>query len=116
MSAMRSKFDQMGPQALSNILWALAKMGCLPDRSWLNSYFNTTMLLLNSMTPLELSVNMWSVNKLKLEPSDEWLDEYFDESEAKLSGFNLRVGAGCLVASRHVHAGSSWLQCCVEPL
>jgi hypothetical protein len=32
MAALRSKFDSMGPQALSNVMWALSLLGCLPDR------------------------------------------------------------------------------------
>jgi hypothetical protein len=32
MAALRHKFDAMGPQALSNVMWALSLMGCLPDR------------------------------------------------------------------------------------
>lgn len=40
---MRSKFDQMGPQALSNVMWAFVKLGVLPDRAWLTAYFNTSL-------------------------------------------------------------------------
>jgi hypothetical protein len=33
----------MGPQSLSNILWAFAKLGVLPERSWLNAFFATSL-------------------------------------------------------------------------
>lgn len=60
-------------------------------RSWLSSYFSTTLLLLNSFNAKELAVGLWALSRMRLEPSDEWLDEYFDQSEAKLTGFSLRV-------------------------
>lgn len=104
LAAVRSRFSQMGPQALSNILWALAKMNCLPDRPWLNSYFSTTLELFNVVNPTELSVVGWSVNKLKLEPNDEWLNDYFDESEAKLPRFTLQVrGRVCVALLGHIY-------------
>jgi hypothetical protein len=39
-------------------------------------------------------VGMWALSRSRLEPSDTWLDEYFDSSEAKLTGFSLRVSSG----------------------
>lgn len=42
-SALRSKFDQMGPQSMSNIMWAWVKLGVLPDRAWLTSFFTTSL-------------------------------------------------------------------------
>jgi hypothetical protein len=63
----------------------------IPRRSWLSSYFSSTLLLLNSFNASELSVGMWALSRSRLEPSDTWLDEYFDSSEAKLTGFSLRV-------------------------
>jgi hypothetical protein len=33
----------MGPQSLSNILWAFAKLGVLPERSWLNAFFAASL-------------------------------------------------------------------------
>jgi hypothetical protein len=41
-----------------------------------------------------LSVGMWVLSRSRLEPNDTWLDEYFDSSEAKLTGFSLRVRLG----------------------
>jgi len=43
MSTLQSKFDQMGPQAMSNIMWAFVKLRVLPDRAWLTAFFSTSL-------------------------------------------------------------------------
>lgn len=43
LSALQSKFEGMGPQAMSNIMWACVQLGVLPDRAWLTAYFRSSL-------------------------------------------------------------------------
>lgn len=42
LAVTHSKFDQLGPQAVSNLLWSLCKLGVVPDRTWLTQFYKAS--------------------------------------------------------------------------
>ena len=43
LAVLREKLGDLGPQGLSNVMWALCKMSVVPDRAWLADYFRTSL-------------------------------------------------------------------------
>lgn len=96
LAALRGRCAALGPQGTANLLWGLARLGCVPDRGWLAACFAATLPVLGASNGQELSLLAWALAQLRLEPSDEWLDEWFDASEARLPGFSLTVRYVCV--------------------
>jgi hypothetical protein len=80
------------PQALANVLWAVARMGHFaPSRGWLAAYCAASARALERSSPEELAAQAWAFARLKAWPSDAWLDEFFDVTEARAAAGKMPV-------------------------
>ena len=78
-----AKLGQMGPQALANTIWAVAKLGLRP--AWLPLWFSVTQAKLPELAPQGLSNVVYSLALLDAKPSAEWLVELWRVTKAVLT-------------------------------
>jgi hypothetical protein len=66
----------MGPQALANISWAAAKLGCSPSPAFTRLLFSVSQLSLPKFKPQEVVNLGWAVATLRLKPPPGWTDAW----------------------------------------
>ncbi|GAX78240.1 hypothetical protein CEUSTIGMA_g5682.t1 [Chlamydomonas eustigma] len=74
----------LGPQGISNVLWALAVLSYRPPSSWLQTCMSEAMELFTQMRMQELAMTLWAVAELKLKVRRSWLDAYERASQSML--------------------------------
>lgn len=73
LRAAQAAFFQMSPTEMSNIVWALAKLGHAVPAKWLDSFLMVAQWRFPSFSAKTLSVVAWAVASLGHMPSNEWL-------------------------------------------
>ncbi|GLI64662.1 hypothetical protein VaNZ11_007990, partial [Volvox africanus] len=68
-----SLFDSFPPQALSNSLWALARLGYQPPAVWLGAVAGASERRLESFTTPELVNLLWAFAVLRHNPGRSWM-------------------------------------------
>jgi hypothetical protein len=61
-----TRYNCLGPQGMSNVLWALAVLLYRPPSPWLHSCLSEAMELLPQMRMQELAMTIWAVATLKV--------------------------------------------------
>ncbi len=68
LDASGRKLPAYAPQALSNTLWALARLGVEPGPAWLDAYWRATAAALPAQAPQGLSNTLWAAARLGARP------------------------------------------------
>ena len=76
MAALADKLPACTPQALSNTLWALARLGVRPGGSWLAALLDTAHARLGLFNAQELSNSVTALARMGLHPGGRWLDRW----------------------------------------
>lgn len=79
------KVGVMGPQALSNSLVAVAKLGLAPTAEWTGAWLAASADKLASFQPQELAGAERALRQLGVEPGAAWADAYAKAASASTS-------------------------------
>ncbi|KIZ05304.1 hypothetical protein MNEG_2651 [Monoraphidium neglectum] len=60
-------------QALANSAWALATLGLVPPRAWLDAWLSAALAVVDDFTAQGLSNSLWALARLGAAPDQEWL-------------------------------------------
>lgn len=75
VSASKSRLHQFNPQALSLMLWALARAGYVPEERWLKAYYAEVSGKLDLYIGQDVSNTCWGITKLQLQLPSALLDQ-----------------------------------------
>ena len=72
LAATSEKMYALGPQALSNIAWSLARLGVRPNGTWTAAFLGHSEAALHLMLPRELASLAWALLRLGAHPDSRW--------------------------------------------
>ena len=87
LSAAASRFGQMGPQELSNALYACGQLGITPPDDWLQCLWRANGPKLPDFVPQGLSNTLYACGQLGITPPVDWLQRYWHHSALRLGDF-----------------------------
>lgn len=65
------------PQELSNTLWALCRLGHIPDAAWLDLFWSESYCQLHHFSAQQLANTLWAAVRLGQAPEGQWLQAFF---------------------------------------
>lgn len=95
MSRSQYQLQAFSPQQLANTLWAIVKLGVVPDDDWTRMYSAAAVFRLRQgeFAPQEMASMVCSVSQLKgFSPPSDWTDAFLRASYTKVT----RMSAGHL--------------------
>jgi hypothetical protein len=72
-------------QALSNIAWALARLGCKPTTAWQLAFLQQTARRMWELEPCEVANMTWALVRLGMRPEKEWEDRLLTMTQSRLA-------------------------------
>mmetsp|Transcript_50222 Transcript_50222/g.96963 ORF Transcript_50222/g.96963 Transcript_50222/m.96963 type:complete len:529 (-) Transcript_50222:40-1626(-) len=82
-------FTTMQSQALSNVVWSLAKLRHYPGQRFLKRSAAVSLRRLHRFKPKEMTSMLWAYGKLDFSPGDEFMEAWLEKAERELVHFNL---------------------------
>lgn len=127
------KFPQFGAQALSNVFYAVARLGGLSSSvqsefdqsrssggqpssphqqaSWLSAFWEASRDLMHTFTPQHLSNVMWAAARLSVTPPKPWVLEWLHCSQNSMGRFEPQGHSNSLwgLAVLGIYPGHDWM-------
>jgi hypothetical protein len=88
LSAAESLFERMGPQALSNMIYACGQLAITPPPDWLERFWNVNAVKLGEFLPQNLSNTFYACGQLGIRPPTDWMQRFWQVSAATLGDWN----------------------------
>jgi len=79
----------MKSQALSNVVWSMAKLKHHPGEGFLKRSAAASLQRLHRFKPKEMTSMLWAYGKLDFFPGDEFMEAWMEKAERELLNFNL---------------------------
>eukprot|EP00878_Enallax_costatus_P006523 GHUV01006840.1.p1 GENE.GHUV01006840.1~~GHUV01006840.1.p1 ORF type:complete len:358 (+),score=138.67 GHUV01006840.1:1-1074(+) len=99
------------PDALADLIWAIAKLQLMPDHAWLSSFEATSQAVLETFTPHQLAQVVWGFARLPWQPGQSWMDAYLEAVQLHLKDFDSKSVSLTAwgLATLKVQPGVRWL-------
>eukprot|EP00798_Chlamydomonas_sp_ICE-L_P015022 gene15022-21093_t len=112
MDEVVPKLYLLGPQALSNISWALVRLDVHPSPSWLQAFEAASATQLHTARPQHLATMMWVLHKFQWQPGTAWWEAFLESSYRALPTFSYRELANTMwaMANLGLRPHQLWLQ------
>jgi hypothetical protein len=78
------------PQALANILWALATLHYTPSAEWMAAFDGQLSRHLPSFTPAHVAMTMWALSQLQWLPAHALWEQLQERAELHSASYCLR--------------------------
>ncbi|GAX73033.1 hypothetical protein CEUSTIGMA_g485.t1 [Chlamydomonas eustigma] len=99
-------------QALSNIAWALARLGCRPTTAWQLAFLEHTARRMWELQPLEVANLTWALLRLGMRPEKEWEERLLTVTLSTMARYSYRdlANLSWSLANLGVRPSDAWIQ------
>ncbi len=87
LSVAESLFERMGPQALSNMIYACGQLANTPPPDWLERFWHASAVKLDDFEPQGFSNTIYACGQLGITPPADWLERFWNVNAVKLGKF-----------------------------